>query len=132
MTVELQNDLYTFSMRLTHSHFLTFDYFVPSETFSSHVFIAGSSSFESQKMERPSLNVLSPSSPGMLQDAPHLMPGQLSVSVCPLSVLGALCWKEDPTSSVCVSPHSGETVVRQSGPSADRQRSAGCRASSAA
>ena len=48
---------------------------------SSVVFIAGSSSFESQKMERPSLNVLSPSSPGMLQDAPQLMPGQLSVSV---------------------------------------------------
>lgn len=44
------------------------------------VLIAGSSSFESQKMERPSLNVLSPSSPGMLQDAPQLMPGQLSVS----------------------------------------------------
>ncbi|XP_028983309.1 regulating synaptic membrane exocytosis protein 1-like isoform X28 [Betta splendens] len=41
----------------------------------------GSSSFESQKMERPSLNVLSPSSPGMLQDAPHLMPGQLSVKL---------------------------------------------------
>ncbi|XP_039994844.1 regulating synaptic membrane exocytosis protein 1-like [Xiphias gladius] len=48
--------------------------------------VAGSSSFESQKMERPSLNVLSPSSPGMLQDAPQLMPGQLSVSVCTLSV----------------------------------------------
>lgn len=44
-------------------------------------FIAGSSSFESQKMERPSLNVLSPSSPGMLRDAPQLMPGRLSVSV---------------------------------------------------
>ncbi|XP_065815733.1 regulating synaptic membrane exocytosis protein 1 isoform X25 [Labrus bergylta] len=42
---------------------------------------AGSSSFESQKMERPSLNVLSPSSPGMLQDAPQLMPGQLSVKL---------------------------------------------------
>ncbi|KAG7512953.1 regulating synaptic membrane exocytosis protein 1-like isoform X2 [Solea senegalensis] len=41
----------------------------------------GSSSFESQKMERPSLNVLSPSSPGMLQDAPQLMPGQLSVKL---------------------------------------------------
>uniref|UniRef100_A0A3B5B347 Regulating synaptic membrane exocytosis 1a n=1 Tax=Stegastes partitus TaxID=144197 RepID=A0A3B5B347_9TELE len=38
-------------------------------------------SFESQKMERPSLNVLSPSSPGMLQDAPQLMPGQLSVKL---------------------------------------------------
>ncbi|XP_035029074.1 regulating synaptic membrane exocytosis protein 1 isoform X19 [Hippoglossus stenolepis] len=41
----------------------------------------GSSSFESQKMERPSLNVLSPSSPGMIQDAPQLMPGQLSVKL---------------------------------------------------
>ncbi|XP_036979255.1 regulating synaptic membrane exocytosis protein 1-like isoform X6 [Acanthopagrus latus] len=41
----------------------------------------GSSSFESQKMERPSLNVLSPSSPGMLQDAPQLMPGKLSVKL---------------------------------------------------
>ncbi|XP_069030892.1 regulating synaptic membrane exocytosis protein 1 isoform X10 [Embiotoca jacksoni] len=41
----------------------------------------GSSSFESQKMERPSLNVLSPSSPGMLQDAPQLLPGQLSVKL---------------------------------------------------
>uniref|UniRef100_A0A7N6BDH5 Regulating synaptic membrane exocytosis 1a n=1 Tax=Anabas testudineus TaxID=64144 RepID=A0A7N6BDH5_ANATE len=42
---------------------------------------SSSSSFESQKMERPSLNVLSPSSPGMLPDAPHLMPGQLSVKL---------------------------------------------------
>ncbi|XP_045926409.1 regulating synaptic membrane exocytosis protein 1-like isoform X19 [Micropterus dolomieu] len=42
---------------------------------------SSSSSIESQKMERPSLNVLSPSSPGMLQDAPQLMPGQLSVKL---------------------------------------------------
>uniref|UniRef100_A0A4W6F224 Regulating synaptic membrane exocytosis 1 n=1 Tax=Lates calcarifer TaxID=8187 RepID=A0A4W6F224_LATCA len=42
---------------------------------------SSSSSFESQKTERPSLNVLSPSSPGMLQDAPQLMPGQLSVKL---------------------------------------------------
>ncbi|XP_029306295.1 regulating synaptic membrane exocytosis protein 2 isoform X32 [Cottoperca gobio] len=42
---------------------------------------SSSSSFESQKMDRPSLNVLSPSSPGMLQDAPQLMPGQLSVKL---------------------------------------------------
>ncbi|XP_035029076.1 regulating synaptic membrane exocytosis protein 1 isoform X21 [Hippoglossus stenolepis] len=42
---------------------------------------SSSSSFESQKMERPSLNVLSPSSPGMIQDAPQLMPGQLSVKL---------------------------------------------------
>ncbi|XP_037536686.1 regulating synaptic membrane exocytosis protein 1 [Nematolebias whitei] len=41
----------------------------------------GSSSFESQKMERPSLNVLSPSSPGMLQDASQLMPGRLLVKL---------------------------------------------------
>uniref|UniRef100_A0A3P8PW64 Regulating synaptic membrane exocytosis 1a n=1 Tax=Astatotilapia calliptera TaxID=8154 RepID=A0A3P8PW64_ASTCA len=42
---------------------------------------SSSSSFESQKMERPSLNVLSPSSPGMLRDAPQLMPGRLSVKL---------------------------------------------------
>ncbi|XP_072247601.1 regulating synaptic membrane exocytosis protein 1 isoform X9 [Leuresthes tenuis] len=42
---------------------------------------SSSSSFESQKMERPSLNVLSPSSPGMLQDAPQLMSGQVSVKL---------------------------------------------------
>ncbi|KAM8852789.1 regulating synaptic membrane exocytosis protein 1 isoform 14-T14 [Synchiropus picturatus] len=41
----------------------------------------GSSSFESQKMERPTLNVLSPSSPGMLQEASQLMPGQLSLKL---------------------------------------------------
>lgn len=40
----------------------------------------GSSSFESPK-ERPSLNVLSPSSPGTLQDAPQLMPGEVSVKL---------------------------------------------------
>lgn len=40
----------------------------------------GSSSFESPK-ERPSLNVLSPSSPGTLQDAPQLMPGEISVKL---------------------------------------------------
>ncbi|XP_071061807.1 regulating synaptic membrane exocytosis protein 1 [Pseudochaenichthys georgianus] len=42
---------------------------------------SSSSSFESQKMDRPSLHVLSPSSPGMLQDAPQLLPGQLSVKL---------------------------------------------------
>ncbi|XP_005935355.3 regulating synaptic membrane exocytosis protein 1 isoform X4 [Haplochromis burtoni] len=42
---------------------------------------SSSSSFESQKMERPSLNVVSPSSPGMLRDAPQLMPGRLSVKL---------------------------------------------------
>ncbi|XP_030627361.1 regulating synaptic membrane exocytosis protein 1 isoform X2 [Chanos chanos] len=41
----------------------------------------GSSSFESQKMERPSISVLSPSSPGGLRDAPQLLPGQLSVKM---------------------------------------------------
>ncbi|XP_070398884.1 regulating synaptic membrane exocytosis protein 1 isoform X3 [Nothobranchius furzeri] len=41
----------------------------------------GSSSFESQKMERPSLNILSPSSPGMLEVAPQPMPGRLLVKL---------------------------------------------------
>ncbi|XP_073777099.1 regulating synaptic membrane exocytosis protein 1 isoform X29 [Danio rerio] len=41
----------------------------------------GSSSFESQKMERPSISVLSPSSPSGLRDAPQLLPGQLSVKM---------------------------------------------------
>lgn len=79
---------YTFIFFKPHSHFtceafLDLTPFVTSQSSSSlsFVLIAGSSSFESQKMERPSLNVLSPSSPGMLQDAPQLMPGQLSVSV---------------------------------------------------
>lgn len=40
----------------------------------------GSSSFESQKMERPSISVISPTSPGALRDAPQVLPGQLSVS----------------------------------------------------
>uniref|UniRef100_A0A674PAC0 Regulating synaptic membrane exocytosis 1 n=1 Tax=Takifugu rubripes TaxID=31033 RepID=A0A674PAC0_TAKRU len=41
----------------------------------------GSSSFESQKMDRPTVNVLSPSSPGKLQNALQLMPGRLSVKL---------------------------------------------------
>ncbi|KAJ8365823.1 hypothetical protein SKAU_G00146540 [Synaphobranchus kaupii] len=41
----------------------------------------GSSSFESQKMERPSISVMSPTSPGTLRDIPHLLPGQLSVKL---------------------------------------------------
>ncbi|XP_026079636.1 regulating synaptic membrane exocytosis protein 1 isoform X2 [Carassius auratus] len=41
----------------------------------------GSSSFESQKLERPSISVLSPSSPSGLRDAPQLLPGQLSVKM---------------------------------------------------
>ncbi|RXN30708.1 regulating synaptic membrane exocytosis 1-like isoform X2 [Labeo rohita] len=44
-------------------------------------FHSGSSSFESQKMERPSISVLSPSSPSGLRDAPQLLPGQLSVKM---------------------------------------------------
>nr|XP_046214618.1 regulating synaptic membrane exocytosis protein 1-like isoform X11 [Oncorhynchus gorbuscha] len=40
---------------------------------------AGSSSFESQKMERPSISVMSPTSPSTLRDHPQLMPGQLAV-----------------------------------------------------
>uniref|UniRef100_A0A8C9FHG1 Regulating synaptic membrane exocytosis 1 n=1 Tax=Pavo cristatus TaxID=9049 RepID=A0A8C9FHG1_PAVCR len=41
----------------------------------------GSSSFESQKMERPSISVISPTSPGALRDAPQVLPGQLSVKL---------------------------------------------------
>ncbi|XP_035309075.1 regulating synaptic membrane exocytosis protein 1 isoform X43 [Cricetulus griseus] len=40
---------------------------------------SSSSSFESQKMERPSISVISPTSPGALKDAPQVLPGQLSV-----------------------------------------------------
>ncbi|KAM6956453.1 regulating synaptic membrane exocytosis protein 1 isoform 4-T4 [Aplochiton taeniatus] len=40
----------------------------------------GSSSFESQKMERPSISVMSPTSPGT-RDGPHFVPGQLSVKL---------------------------------------------------
>nr|XP_015213540.1 PREDICTED: regulating synaptic membrane exocytosis protein 2 isoform X41 [Lepisosteus oculatus] len=39
---------------------------------------SSSSSFESQKMERPSISVTSPMSPSMLRDAPQYLPGQLS------------------------------------------------------
>ncbi|XP_047435361.1 regulating synaptic membrane exocytosis protein 1 isoform X25 [Mugil cephalus] len=41
----------------------------------------GSSSFESQKMERPSISVMSPTSPGTLRDLPLVLPGQLSVKL---------------------------------------------------
>ncbi|KAM5284435.1 regulating synaptic membrane exocytosis protein 1 isoform 22-T22 [Hipposideros larvatus] len=42
---------------------------------------SSSSSFESQKMERPSISVISPTSPGALKDAPQVLPGQLSVKM---------------------------------------------------
>eukprot|EP00066_Takifugu_rubripes_P021612 XP_011610878.1 PREDICTED: regulating synaptic membrane exocytosis protein 1-like [Takifugu rubripes] len=41
----------------------------------------GSSSFESQKMDRPSISVMSPTSPGALRELPLLLPGQLSVKL---------------------------------------------------
>uniref|UniRef100_A0A7N6AZ00 Regulating synaptic membrane exocytosis 1 n=1 Tax=Anabas testudineus TaxID=64144 RepID=A0A7N6AZ00_ANATE len=40
-----------------------------------------SSSFESQKMDRPSISVMSPTSPGTLRDLPLVLPGQLSVKL---------------------------------------------------
>lgn len=43
------------------------------------IVLAGSSSFESQKMDRPSISVTSPMSPGMLRDVPQFLSGQLSV-----------------------------------------------------
>ncbi|XP_053467506.1 regulating synaptic membrane exocytosis protein 2 isoform X2 [Ictalurus furcatus] len=39
---------------------------------------SSSSSFESQKMDRPSISITSPMSPGMLRDAPQYLSGQLS------------------------------------------------------
>ncbi|XP_054981202.1 regulating synaptic membrane exocytosis protein 2 isoform X30 [Sorex araneus] len=39
---------------------------------------SSSSSFESQKMDRPSISVTSPLSPGMLRDVPQFLSGQLS------------------------------------------------------
>ncbi|XP_008854535.1 regulating synaptic membrane exocytosis protein 1 isoform X27 [Nannospalax galili] len=42
---------------------------------------SSSSSFESQKMERPSISIISPTSPGALKDAPQVLPGQLSVKL---------------------------------------------------
>ncbi|XP_055462005.1 regulating synaptic membrane exocytosis protein 1 isoform X12 [Psammomys obesus] len=42
---------------------------------------SSSSSFESQKMERPAISVISPTSPGALKDAPQVLPGQLSVKL---------------------------------------------------
>ncbi|XP_073488194.1 regulating synaptic membrane exocytosis protein 2 isoform X7 [Aquarana catesbeiana] len=39
---------------------------------------SSSSSFESQKMDRPSISVTSPMSPGMLRDAPQFLSGQIS------------------------------------------------------
>ncbi|KAM9490346.1 regulating synaptic membrane exocytosis protein 1 isoform 4-T4 [Salvelinus alpinus] len=41
----------------------------------------GSSSFESQKMERPSISVMSPTSPATLRALPVILPGQLSVKL---------------------------------------------------
>ncbi|XP_053142834.1 regulating synaptic membrane exocytosis protein 1 isoform X45 [Hemicordylus capensis] len=42
---------------------------------------SSSSSFESQKMERPSISIISPTSPGALKDAPQVLPGQLSIKL---------------------------------------------------
>ncbi|XP_056618334.1 regulating synaptic membrane exocytosis protein 2 isoform X17 [Triplophysa dalaica] len=42
---------------------------------------SSSSSFESQKMDRPSISITSPMSPGMLRDAPQYLSGQLTVKL---------------------------------------------------
>ncbi|XP_036904244.1 regulating synaptic membrane exocytosis protein 2 isoform X10 [Sturnira hondurensis] len=42
---------------------------------------SSSSSFESQKMDRPSISVTSPMSPGMLRDAPQFLSGQLAIKL---------------------------------------------------
>uniref|UniRef100_A0A8C5AB57 Regulating synaptic membrane exocytosis 1 n=1 Tax=Gadus morhua TaxID=8049 RepID=A0A8C5AB57_GADMO len=57
---------------------------IPRSPESSHPPLesTGSSSFESQKMDRPSISVMSPTSPGTLRDHPQILPGQLSVKLC--------------------------------------------------
>uniref|UniRef100_A0A9J7XWQ8 Regulating synaptic membrane exocytosis 1 n=1 Tax=Cyprinus carpio carpio TaxID=630221 RepID=A0A9J7XWQ8_CYPCA len=48
----------------------------------SHPPLESSSSIDdSQKMDRPSISVMSPTSPGMLRDLPLVLPGQLSVKL---------------------------------------------------
>nr|XP_054374703.1 regulating synaptic membrane exocytosis protein 2 isoform X18 [Pongo abelii] len=42
---------------------------------------SSSSSFESQKMDRPSISITSPMSPGMLRDVPQFLSGQLSIKL---------------------------------------------------
>ncbi|KAM9573765.1 regulating synaptic membrane exocytosis protein 2 isoform 7-T7 [Guaruba guarouba] len=42
---------------------------------------SSSSSFESQKMDRPSISVTSPMSPGVLRDVPQFLSGQLSIKL---------------------------------------------------
>ncbi|XP_065154818.1 regulating synaptic membrane exocytosis protein 2 isoform X19 [Paramisgurnus dabryanus] len=42
---------------------------------------SSSSSFESQKMDRPSISITSPMSPGVLRDAPQYLSGQLTVKL---------------------------------------------------
>ncbi|XP_049629800.1 regulating synaptic membrane exocytosis protein 2 isoform X14 [Suncus etruscus] len=42
---------------------------------------SSSSSFESQKMDRPSISVTSPLSPGLLRDVPQFLSGQLSIKL---------------------------------------------------
>ncbi|XP_069847305.1 regulating synaptic membrane exocytosis protein 2 isoform X12 [Dipodomys merriami] len=52
---------------------------IPRIPDSTHVQMeSSSSSFESQKMDRPSISVTSPVSPGMLRDVPQFLSGQLS------------------------------------------------------
>lgn len=73
-------------------------------------------------MDRPSISVMSPTSPGALRDLPLVLPGQLSVSVSVgehRSCGWILGWIQ--VDSLCLMS-AGETVVRQSGPPVDRQR----------
>ncbi|XP_036732285.2 regulating synaptic membrane exocytosis protein 2 isoform X22 [Manis pentadactyla] len=55
---------------------------IPRIPDSTHVQLeSSSSSFESQKMDRPSISVTSPMSPGMLRDVPQFLSGQLSIKL---------------------------------------------------
>uniref|UniRef100_A0A2K6FUT6 Regulating synaptic membrane exocytosis 2 n=1 Tax=Propithecus coquereli TaxID=379532 RepID=A0A2K6FUT6_PROCO len=58
---------------------LNLKYYIPRIPDSTHAQLeSSSSSFESQKMDRPSISVTSPMSPGMLRDVPQFLSGQLS------------------------------------------------------
>lgn len=76
-------------------------------------------------MDRPSISVMSPTSPGALRDLPLVLPGQLSVSA---TLAQPTMWLNMRRLHGCQlsSPHlmfTGEAVVRQGGPSVERQRS---------
>ncbi|KAK1806707.1 hypothetical protein P4O66_005204 [Electrophorus voltai] len=70
------------AMRASEPNCFQFQPDIPRIPDSAHTQLeSSSSSFESQKMERPSISITSPMSPGMLRDAPQYLSGQLSVKL---------------------------------------------------